>query len=178
MSDEQVAPKKKRWWLWLILLLLIAAAVFVYLTYFARQTGPCGPEIYFVGTNYSNPQENLDPAVETTWMVFTFTGGKLTNRDRYIYYWDTRPMGMVDSFNNSNGTCQVYPGSMQIECRDLPLAGLDDPPSIPFEGYEYTISLQYDSPECEGEAVHMQQGLIYMETLEHVIVKIKGRFMP
>ena len=170
---SEVETKKRRIWVWLILPAVIAVGVFGYL--YLNRTGPCGPEIYFVGTDYSNPHENMDSTSETTQMVFTFTGNQLSKNDKYIYYWHTRPFARADSFNKAKGYCDVYTESMLIQCSGLPLAGLDN---LPTDGYEYTISLVYDNPECEGPPIHLQQGLIYLDTLEHKIVKISGRFMP
>jgi hypothetical protein len=133
---------------------------------------PCGPEIYAAGVDFENPYENLDAASETTYMQFTFAGESLTGNDQYVYYWNTRPFGAVDSNNKSNGACQTIPANNQVLCPGLPHGNMEG-----LEGYEYEIALVNPAGGC-GEMIFEQKGLIHFDTGEHTDIRIEGLFQP
>ncbi|MBI3159900.1 MAG: hypothetical protein HYZ26_09915 [Chloroflexi bacterium] len=154
---------------WAVIFGLIGLAVIYFLL---PQPRPCGPEIYVAGVDFENPYENLDEGSETTFMQFTFTGEDLADGDEYIYYWNTRPFGAVDSNNKANGACQTIPASNQVLCPDLPHANMEG-----LEGYEYEFALVNDAESC-GELIYEQKGLIHFDTGEHTEIRIEGMFQP
>ena len=133
---------------------------------------PCEKKLLPIDEQYPNPQENLDPSTGTTWMLITFDEGVLSAGDRYHYWWDTRAFSNSDSFNKGDGDCEVLLETNQIKCEGIPLRGTEN---LSVRGYEYDFKLYIQGYDCQSMPNYQQDGLIYLDTMEHEIFIINGK---
>jgi hypothetical protein len=136
---------------------------------------PCYAKLEPVDIQYSNPQENLDPRSETTWMTITVDEGILSAQDSYHYWWDTRAFSGDLSFNVGDGSCTVLIETNQIKCERIPLSGTDN---LSTGGYEYDFKIYIQNYDCSPRPNYQQRGLIYMKTMKHTVFQVNGEDVP
>jgi len=133
---------------------------------------PCEKKLLPIDEQYPNPQTNLDTSTGTTWMLITLDEGVLSAGDRYHYWWDTRAFSDSDSFNKGDGDCEVLLETNQIKCEGIPLRGTEN---LTVRGYEYDFKLYIQGYDCQSMPNYQQDGVIFLDTMEHEIFIINGK---
>lgn len=136
---------------------------------------PCKTRFQPIDGEYPNPQENLDPLTGTTWMAITLEEGFLSEYFNFHYWWNTRSFRGDLSFNVGDGPCEVLLETNQIRCEGIPLKGTEN---LPTGGYEYEFGIFLQDHDCNRGANYSQNGLIFMDTMEHEVFMVNGEVVP